>query len=110
MPEAPAGELWVQSVVADKHGRPAVAMGIGAESRQLTTTEARQWALMLLAVAEAAESEALVARFFRRKVGSSPATIAGVLMDFQAFREELRNPAGPDVAEPEPSRIVRLGE
>jgi hypothetical protein len=67
--------------------RPVVTLRWGGESGQMTPHEARTHAHVILAAADAAESDAVICRFMREKLDATEEAMAAILVFFREFRD-----------------------
>lgn len=73
----------------NSEGKGFIHLAWGRELRiQFTPAEARQHALRLLEVAEAAESDAIVYRLLREEIGLDMQKATGVIGHLRQFRDE----------------------
>lgn len=77
----------ISSVVSSVDYRPFVQLRWGKEGCQMTPDEARQHAYSILAVANAAETDSIMANFLLEKVGLEGVNMGAVLKDFRELRE-----------------------
>lgn len=82
--------IEVKSKIASRTLEPFVELHWGEMGGELTPTEARQHALLILAAADAAESDSFVAQYFGTMPGATMQDIAEVIRDFRHFREKLQ--------------------
>ena len=66
--------------------RGLVQIDMGSETAQLDIDDAINHARRILEAANAAATDATLARFLREKLGQPPETVAAVLMDFRRWR------------------------
>lgn len=80
--------LWHQSGI-NRKGEPFVQLLLDQEIiAQLTPELARQHAQQITEAAEAAEQDAFLFDWVRRKVGAGPEQAAGMIADFRRYRAE----------------------
>lgn len=77
--------IHVQSIVSAADGRPLVQVRWGEQVGQFSPDEAREYALILLAAANAAETDAALLRFVR-EAGGADTQAAGLLAAFRRAR------------------------
>jgi hypothetical protein len=95
--------LWHQSGVNSK-GEPFVQLFLDEEPiSQFTVEEARNFALVFLESAEAAEQDAFMRDFILKRVGGTEVVAAGLIQDFRKWRE-ARGKKGPPS---DPQEFVR---
>lgn len=86
--------LWHQSGV-NAQGEPFVQLFLDEEPiSQFTVEEARQFALVFMETAEAAEQDAFMRDFVLKRIGGNEAAAAGLIQDFRKWRE-ARGKKGP---------------
>ncbi len=93
MPSDPNMIVASSSVHASDRA-PWVHLLWGEKRAQLTPEDARQFALSVLAAAEAAEQDALLVKFFTER-GADFGMAVGILDDFRQMRERNGGPAAP---------------
>lgn len=79
--------IWVKTMVASRTGEPLVVLRWYDHSGELTPTEARAFALKVLAGADAAESDAFIYMFFGSMPGATMQDQAECLSEFRKWRE-----------------------
>lgn len=85
------GQLYLESVVSAQTGEPRVNLTWeSTRLGQLSVEEARQHALAVLEVAEAAEQDAFLFRWLQKVVGLSPQKAVLVLGEFRSTRGQWR--------------------
>ncbi len=84
--------IHIESIVSGADGRPYVTLEWGTQSGQLTPNEARMHAMSLMEATDAAESDALIVKFLREKVGASDSAVVGVLSEFREYRTQNAQP------------------
>ena len=70
--------------------RPFIHLAWGSERAQLDPEELRVLARDLMAAAEAADSDALVVRFLKERIGLELNNLGPVMVDMRRFRDQLR--------------------
>jgi len=76
-------------------GEPFIQLIRGTEViAQMSTAQAREHALAVLATAEAADQDAFIYDWVVNRVGSGVQQAAGLLMDFRQYREERTGKKG----------------
>jgi hypothetical protein len=81
------GTLWVESLISSNSGDPFVVLSFGNERVQFSPIDARQHAHQVLLAAEAAESDELIVKYFRDKLGLPDDIAIGALADFRQMRK-----------------------
>lgn len=84
------GEPFIQLAKVYKSGKREIIA-------QLDPWQTRDCALNALSAAEAAQSDALILKFMKERVGLDPARLAAVMLDFRNLRAEFgtSTPADP---------------
>lgn len=78
----------IETVVSVLNEEPFVLVRVGKMEGRLTPSEARAHAMSILEAAEAAESDAALVAFLKKRVGlASQADYAAILQDFRKYRE-----------------------
>ena len=83
---ADASTIWVESIISNRTKAGLVNIRWGNMSAQLSVKAARAHAMGILEAAEAADTDALLYRYFTTKLGSTPEMFAGFIQDFRAAR------------------------
>ena len=84
----PDDNIWIETLVSHKTGEPIVVLRWYDHSGQLTPAEARLHALHILEAADAAESDAFLLDFCRKKIGMELEQSAKMLIAFREYRDE----------------------
>jgi hypothetical protein len=80
------GVLEVSSIVSMRTGRGMVQFELGSTRIQLEVAEARAHALIIVEAAMAAETDALLVRFLKERIGLAPGAAQAALSDFRTMR------------------------
>ena len=88
--EPPAPALEVSSGVSIFDVRPFIRVAWGEQTGQWTPAEARQHALQVLEVAEAAEHDSVVVRWLRERVHVDVDRVGQMLKDLRHYRDAQR--------------------
>lgn len=80
------GTLEVMSLVSMRTGKGIVQFEMGSTRIQLSVEEARQHALIIIEAAMAAETDELLVRFLKERIGLGPKAANAALADFRTMR------------------------
>lgn len=95
MPDAVKMKTLSLSTGVSKEGKPFVHMFVDGERvAQVSPAEAREHALHLIEAAEAAEQDAFMLDYARRRIGADDNAAAGLLVDFRNWRESRKEVDG----------------
>lgn len=92
-------QISMESIVSAFTGEPFVQLHWGELHAQMTPDEARQHAFAILECAEAADSDAFLFHFARKRVGMDEERAAKLIFSFREFRGE--QPPSADIPESE---------
>lgn len=81
----------VQSMVAARNLEPYVVMTLAGQDTQLPVAKARMIGQWLMEVAEAAEQDAMMLRFFTESMELEKNMASQVLREYRQFRKERTN-------------------
>jgi hypothetical protein len=84
------GTIWFTSLVSQKTGEGVVELQWGEKQAQLSIQEAREHALGVLEVAEAAETDAFIVEFFEQELKVPRENALALLVNFRGYREKRR--------------------
>lgn len=87
MSKNPPDRISVTSLYGTRSGLGLVQIDMGSESAQLSVGDAINHARRILEAANAAATDATLARFLRDKLEQPPEVIAAILGDFRQWRE-----------------------
>jgi hypothetical protein len=82
--------IWFTSLVSSRTGEGVVELTWGEMRAQLSVQQAREHALGVLEVAEAAEADAFMVEFFEKDLGMPREKALAVLVAFRGYREKRR--------------------
>lgn len=82
------GARWVSPLTSWERRRLGDGVCRNCERVQMSPTEARDLALNLLMCADAAENDAFLVTFLRRKVKADDRAIAGILQEYRKWRDD----------------------
>lgn len=89
--EQPRGFILSVESAVTLAGKPFVIVRCGDATGQLSPEECRYQAQVFLEAAEAAEQDAFLVSWVRETGGDDPESIAALIKNFRAFREERRD-------------------
>lgn len=87
---ADASTIWMEPIISHRTKEGLVNLRWGNLSAQLPVAKAREHALSLLQIAEAAETDAFLFQYFTWHMKVRPERMGQVLQAFRAYREEHR--------------------
>lgn len=82
------GNIDVTSIVSGANGQPFVQFAVTQTKWQMTPSEARVWAQVILEAAESADQDAFMFRWLQKALGAKPNQAYALLAEFRESRKQ----------------------